>query len=112
MMFVFAAMAEFAFVLFVKQKQAWQNTAENFGSVGEKYDQIHKVTKVYSPNTKGDGSIQEMQDQEINNIGFCSRNGIVSHDSHLTTKIDSVGFVIYCFGYLIFNFVYWLMVLN
>ena len=106
MMFVFAAMAEFAFVLFVKQKQARKNIEDNCGTEGAKSKKIseYKVDKVSNPDTT------KIQNKKTRNHGFWSTKNNVLNDLHLTTNIDSAGFVIYCLGYLIFNFVYWMRV--
>ena len=114
MVFVFAAMVEFAFVLFVKRKQEWKNKEENCTSDRSRPVKIsgHKGTKVSNLETKKAGRVEETKDQETRNIGFWSTKNNVLHDFHLTTKIDFVGFVIYCFSYFIFNFVYWIRVLD
>ena len=114
MMFVFAAMAEFAFVLFVKQKQAGKNIEDNCGTDGAKLNKIsgYKVDKVSNLDTARNGLVQKIQNKKTRNNGFRSTKNTVLDDLHLTTNIDSAGFLIYCLGYLIFNFVYWMRVQN
>ena len=111
-MFVFAAMAEFAFVLFVKQKQAGKNIEDNCGTDGEKLNKIsgYKVDKVSNLDTARNGRVQKIQNKKTRNNGFWSTKNNMLDDLHLTNNIDSAGFVIYCLGYLIFNFVYWMRV--
>ena len=106
--FVFAAGVEFAFVLFVKQKQEWKGKGENCTSEISG----HKVNKVSNLETTKAGRVEETKDQETRKNGFWSTENNVLHDVHLTTRIDFVGFVLYCFSYLIFNFVYWIRVLD
>ena len=112
MMFVFAAMAEFAFVLFVKQKQAQKNIEDNCGTDGAKLNKIsgYKEDKVSNLDTAKNGLARKIQNKKTRKNGFWSTKNNVLNDLHLTTNIDSVGFVIYCLGYLIFNFVYWMRV--
>ena len=113
-MFVFAAMAEFAFVLFVKQKQARKNIEDNCGTEGANFNKIsgYKVDKVSNLDTTRNGRVQKIQNKKTRNNGFWSTKNNVLNDLHLTTNIDSAGFVMYCLGYLIFNFVYWMRVQN
>ena len=109
-MFVFAAMAEFAFVLFVKQKQERKHIEDNCVMKGAKFNKMsgYKVDKVSNLDTARNGRVQKIQNKKTRNNGFWSTKNNVLNDLHLTTNIDSVGFVIYCLGYLIFNFVYWM----
>ena len=87
--FVFAAMAEFSLVLFVKQIQEWKNI---------------ETTKA--------GAVQVTADQETRNIPFSNGTCSKLHGLRLTTKIDLAGFVLFNFSYLIFNILYWAPVLD
>ena len=62
MMFVFAAMAEFAFVLFVKQKQARQNIDANCRTDGATCNKIsgYRVDKVSNLDTARNGLKQKI----------------------------------------------------
>ena len=114
MLFVFAAMAEFAFVLFVTQKEAWKNVDGDYGSNGTKTNKIPRcrVTKVPNLETKRAGRLQQINDQETRTVGFGHLKNDRLHGLPLTTKIDFAAFVIYCSGYLVFNFVYCLRLLD
>ena len=118
--FVFAAMAEFALVLFVKQIQAWKNLEENCerNCVKSEKTPMYKVKEVSnaSPNvgyeTTNAVALPKATDQEARNIGAWSRKSAKLHGLSLTTKMDFAGFILFYFSYTIFNFVYLVPVLN
>ena len=108
MVFVFSAMAEFAVVLFIKQKQAWQNIEEDCGSKGAKSNKIpaYNRTKVSNLVMTRSGRVPQITDQETKSPCVCTRNNTMINGLPLTTKIDFGGFIIYCFTYLTFNLWY------
>ena len=58
------------------------------------------------------GALQDKEDQETQNIPFRSEKCDKLHGLGLTTKIDFAGFILFYFGYLVFNIVYWVSVSN
>ena len=58
------------------------------------------------------GAIQDNEDQETQNIPFRSEKFDKLHGLGLTTKIDFAGFILFYFGYLVFNIVYWVYASN
>ena len=120
LLFVFAAMTEFALVLFLNQKQAWKNHPRNCGPDGEDTDEsprckvndICNGLVIADKGTTEDGSVRDTENIEIRNIGFWVRKCTILHGLPLTTKIDFAGLVIFYFSYLIFNVFYLIYVLN
>ena len=120
LLFVFAAMTEFALVLFVKQKQACKNPPRNCEPNGDITDEIPKrkvheicnaLVIVDQEKTEA-GSVQDTDGIETRNVGFWARKCTAFYGLPLTTKIDFAGLVIFYFSYLICNFVYLIHVLN
>ena len=108
MVFVFSAMAEFAVVLFIKQKQAWINIKEDCGPEGAKSNEIpaHNRTIVSNQEMTRPGRVQQFKDQEPKTPCVCTKKNTMVNGLPLTTKIDFGGFIIYCFTYLTFNLWY------
>ena len=113
-------MAEFAFVLSVKQMQEWniiEGHCERDGAKSEKMA-IHKVNDAFntSPNVDSDTtkarSVPETANQEKTDISVWIRKCAKLHGLPLTTKIDFAAFILFHCSYLIYNFVYWVPVLE
>ena len=108
-------MAEFAFVLFVKQKQELMNVAENTGASEPKSDRSvsHNVTNALSmlsmaePRKVNRVDQQEGNDEGTRKINFWSKKCAIIHGLPLTTKMDLVGFIVFHLTYLLFNGIYW-----
>ena len=112
-------MAEFAFVLFVKQKPEWQNVAEYCQSnevnshqpagrqINEDFNALHNV----EPQETTLGSVQDTVDQETRYISIWSTKCAILHRLPLITKIDFAGLILFYFSYLIYNVFYWIRVL-
>ena len=108
-------MAEFACVLFVKQKQDLKNMAENSGVSEPKSDRSvsHNVTDALStlslaePRKVDRVDQQEGNDEGTRKINFWSKKFAIIHGLHLTTKMDLVGFIVFHLTYLLFNGIYW-----
>ena len=120
MVFVFAALAEFAYVLFVKRKQALQNIPQNCWPNGANPDKIltckvneisNSLNGVDSEMTQCQGE-QATEDLETRNAGFWTRKCAILHGLPLTTKIDFAGLILFYFSYVIVNLVYWIHVMN
>ena len=113
-------MAEFACVLFVKQKQELRNVAENTGFSEPKSDRSvsHNVTNALSmlsmaePRKVNRVDQQEGNDEGTGKMNFWSKKWAIIYGLPLTTKIDLVGFIAFHFAYLLFNFIYWLCTLH
>ena len=120
MMFVFAAMVEFAFVLFVKQKREWHSIGENDGVGGSKSDKIPKHRRNEASNASIDvmrgqskvGNLDETNEMETRQPSFWMRKCALFKRLPITTKIDLVGIVLFHTSYLVFNVVYWVRVWN
>ena len=120
LVFVFAAMAEFAFILFLNQKEVWKNIKENrrsdeansqkmrrtwhHGGTIARNDVISETTEVRT--------LKETEENEIRNTHFWSKKYNMLSDLPYTTKIDLAGFILFHLIYLIFNIVYWVNVVN
>ena len=118
-MFVFATMVEFAFILFVRQKQLLKNITENCGSDianaqnhSSRHDGGSKdIHDVISETTEVRTS-KEIKGNEIKNIRFGSKRYNMLRELPYTTKIDLASFILFHIIYLIFNIGYWANVLN
>ena len=114
LVFVFGAMAEFAFVLLVKRNLEKENlktikTYDGFPlrpNVSCKKNEISiQPDKTTLERTQGDGLI-ETEHGEIPETFFWKRWIRRSHSLSLTTKIDVGAFVFFCCSYVIFNIIY------
>ena len=109
-------MAEFAFVLFVKQKQELTNTG--FSELKSNKSVPHNVTDALRPlsmvePTRTNGIYQqEGNDEGTGKMNFWSKKWAIIYGLPLTTKIDLVGFIVFHFAYLLFNCIYWLCTLH
>ena len=120
MMFVFAAMVEFAIVLLIKQRQESRNTGDNVGTSGLNSDKIPKnipseASKVFINVTQERNKIENLEETdelEMREPSFWSRKYASFNGLHLTTKIDLAGIVLFHVSYMIFNVVYWVHVRN
>ena len=121
MLFVFAALAEFAYVLFVKQKQEWLDNDDKYEADGSRSSKRPSsgVNAVSSDlvdvdrETSQVGNVQQTITQETRKTpSFWSKKCTMLQDLPLTTQIDFTGFVLFNFFYLLFNFVYWVYVLG
>ena len=112
--FVFAAMAEFAFVYFIKQNQEWHSIQVNVGHGGAKSNEIPNrgVSSLSKALCNGDhakpkdGSFEELKDERISQLSFCSIKYAMFYDLPFTTKLDMVGFILFHASYMIYNFLY------
>ena len=117
-MFVFAAGAVFAFILYVKQKELLKNITENCGS-----DEVNALNR--SSRHHGCKDIhndiselaevrnsKDIKENEMRNIYFWSKKYNMIRDLPYTTKIDLAGFILFHVIYLIFNIGYWVNVLD
>ena len=113
-------MAEFAFILLVRQKEVWKNITENRGS---DEPNSHKISR--SRDHRGSNDINDVisettevrilkktEENEIRNIRFWSKRHWMLHDLPYTTKIDLAGFILFHVIFLIFNIGYWVNVLD
>ena len=120
MMFVFAAMVEFAIVLLIKQRQESRNTGDNVGTSGSNSDKIPKnipseASKVFINVIQEKNKIENLEETdelEMREPSFWSRKYASFNGLNLTTKIDSAGIVLFHVSYMIFNVVYWVHVRN
>ena len=114
--FVFAAMAEFAFVIFIKQNKEWLRNTENGSQIGTKSDEIH-TQRVNSPSkalyeggqvaTKV-GNLEETMDHEKSQLSFRRRKCTLIRSLALTTKLDLAGFILFHVSYMTYNFLYFI----
>ena len=113
-------MAEFAFVLFVKQKQELTNIAENTGfselksnkSVPHNVTDALRTLSMVEPIKTNGVYQQEGNDEEKSKMSFWSKKCAVIYGLPLTTKIDLVGFILFHLTYLLFNSIYWPRILH
>ena len=120
MMFVFAAMVEFAFVLVVKQKREWHSIGENDAIGGSKLDEIPKHRLNEASKALIDANQEECKVgnlDETNELGttqpsFWRRKCTLLKQLPLTTKIDLVGIVLFHVSYILFNVMYGVRVWN
>ena len=120
LVFVFAAMVEFAFVLFLRQIQEWEDITEKDNHYGKGFNR-NKINKVNTStealataNTviTPDGISFEIGDEEMRQMSFWGRKKVILQRLPLTTKIDLTVFVFFHFCYLIFNCVFVLCVIK
>ena len=120
MMFVFAAMVEFAFVLLIKQRQESRNTGDNVGSSGSNSDKIpnnipSEASKVFINVIQEKNKIENLEETdelEMREPSFWSRKYASFNGLNLTTKIDLAGIVLFHVSYMIFNVMYGVRVWN
>ena len=114
-MFVFSAMVEFAFVIYLKQMQAWRNTVRKDGPDRRNSDklcsfEIDGVSTSFpnvEPGTRKIEGVKVTDDQGSNTVTFWNSKCALLDSLHLTNKIDLAGFVLFCMCYMIYNAVYW-----
>ena len=120
LVFVFSAMVEFAFVIYLKQIEIWKTTARCEGPDSrnaeemcsmEMNDVSNDLTNV-KLGTRKIGIIQDSDDQESKCIIYWSRKRVMRQGLPLTNKIDFTGMILFYFGYVLFNVVYWNRVQN
>ena len=120
LVFVFSAMVEFAFVLFLNQKRAWLKSMKSDSSNGADSNNISSCENNevsngldnISTETIKMRSLQEIKDQETSNTNWWGQKCTVLHGLPLTNKIDLAAFVLFYFFYLSFNIVYWVLALT
>ena len=120
MMFVFAAMVEFAFVLVVKQKREWHSIRKNDAVGGSKLEKIRKhrhneASKSLLDVMQGQtevGHLDEINELDTTQSSFWRRKCTLLKQLPPTTKIDLMGMVLFHVSYMIFNVVYWVRVWN
>ena len=114
LVFVFAAMAEFAFVLLIKQNRKWKNINEIDGPIGTSCNGVAidtgndaaKAVCNVGPEITNTVNLVEPKDREIRQTGFWRKKYAPFYGLSFPTKIDCAGFVLFYLGYLIFNCVY------
>ena len=120
LVFVFAAMVEFAVVLFLKQIQEWEDITEKDNHYGNRFNS-NKINKANTSTealpeantvTTPDGNSFETGDEEMRQMRFWERKRAILHGLPLTTKIDFTGFVFFHLFYLIFNCVFVICVMK
>ena len=107
-------MVEFAFVLFVKQKEAWKSFAENCESgvansdLSNRYKENDTTNALHTADAQMtiSESLREAEEEATTNISFWSRKFSILRGVPFTTKIDLVALVLFFCSYLIFNLVY------
>ena len=110
-------MAEFSFVLSVKRMQEWNNIEEHCKQDCAKSEKIpiHNANEVSDDSFNVDSettkvrSVSETTDQYTS---IWSRKCSKLHGSPLTTKIDFAAFILFHCSFMIFNFIYWVPVLD
>ena len=120
MMFVFAAMVEFAFVLVVKQKREWHRIGENDAVGGSKLEEIpmhrrNEASKALIDVMQGEssvGNLDETNELETTQSSFWRKKCTLLKQLPLTAKIDLVGIVLFHISYIIFNVMYGVRVWN
>ena len=113
-MFVFAAMAEFAFVLVVDLNQKRNGIKEIDGPSGKNFNRVgintgNDATNTFcndNPEIPKTGHLAETTDKEITDTNFWSKKYATFHGLSFPRKIDCAGFAFFHLGYLIFNVVY------
>ena len=113
-MFVFAAMAEFAFVLLVDLNEKRNGIKENVGPSGKNFNRVGIDTGNDAANTfcnegpeiPQTGHLGETNDREITETNFWSKTYAIFYGLSFPRKIDCAGFAFFHLGYLIFNAVY------
>ena len=113
-------MVEFAFVLFLKQIQEWEDITEKDNHYGKGFNS-NKINKVNTStealataNTVStpDGISFEIGDEEMRQMSYWERKRAILNGLPLTTKIDFTGFVFFHLFYLIFNCVFVICVMK
>ena len=120
MMFVFAAMVEFAFVVLIKQRQELRNTGDNIGNCGSKSDERPKHIPSEASNVwinvmqarSNVVNVEETDELERKESSFWNRRYVSFIGLPLTTKIDMAGIVLFHFSYMIFKIIYWVPMRN
>ena len=113
-------MAEFACVLFVKQKQELTNIADNTGfselksnkSVPHNVTDALRTLSMVEPITTNGIYQQEGNDEGTGKMSFWSKKCAIIYGLPLTTKIDLAGFIVFHLTFLLFNVIYWLRILH
>ena len=114
LVFVFFAMAEFAFVLFVNRNRKWKNTKQLDVSNGTSFNRVVIDTSNDAANAASNVgpeitnvvNLAEPRDREIGQMGFWRKKYVHFYGLSFPTKIDCAAFLFYYLGYLIFNCVY------
>ena len=113
-MFVFVAMAEFAFVLLVDLNLKSNDIKGIDGPSGKNFnrvamntgnDAINTFCNV-DPETPKTGHLAETKDRDVTEKNFWSKKYAIFYSLSLPRKIDCAGFAFCHLGYLIFNAVY------
>ena len=109
-------MAEFAFLLFVKQKQELTNTG--FSELKSNKSVPHDVTyalktlSMVGPTTANRVYQQEGNGEGTSKMSLWSKKCAIIYGLPLTTKIDLAGFIVFHLTFLLFNVIYWLRILH
>ena len=113
-------MAEFAFVLFVKQKQELTNIAENTGlselksnkSVPHNVTDALRTLSMVEPIRTNGLYQQEGNGEQTSKRSFWSKKCAIIYGLPFTTQIDLAGFIVFHLTFLLFNVIYWLRILH
>ena len=113
LLFVFAAMAEFALVIFIKQNSDWRKD----GRIGMELEKEIEITEKPSINVVApvDGLGSSMKDTEY--VVPKARHSSMTTlelicNLPITSKIDYSAFIVFNFIYLILNCIYWILYLQ
>ena len=104
-------MAEFAFVLFVKQKQELTNTGfselKSNKSVPHNVTEALKTLSMVEPTRTNGVDQQEGNREGTSKMSLWSKKCAIIYGLPLTTKIDLAGFIVFHLTFLLFNGIYW-----
>ena len=109
LLFVFAAMAEFALVIFIKQNSDWRKD----GRIGMGLEKEIQIEEKFSINmvAPADGIESRIKDTEyvVPKARHSSMNILeLICNLPITSKIDYSAFIVFNFIYLILNCIYWI----
>ena len=109
LLFVFAAMAEFALVIFIKQNSDWRNH-DRIGIRLEKEIQIQEKSSI-NVVAPVDGLKSRIKDAQYD-VPKAKHSSMTTFELicnlPITSKIDYSAFVVFNFTYLILNCLYWI----
>ena len=109
LLFVFAAMAEFALVIFIKQNSDWRKD----GRIGIELEKEIQIQEKPSINVVApvDGIESRVRDTEyvMPKAKYLSMTTLeLIYNLPITSKIDYSAFIVFNFTYLIGNCIYWI----
>ena len=109
LLFVFAAMAEFALVIFIKQNSDWKKD----GRIGMGLEKEIQIEEKFSINmvAPADGIESRIKDTDyvVPKAKHLSMTTLeLIYNLPITSKIDYSAFIVFNFTYLIGNCIYWI----